>query len=449
MSHDEFISQALAEDRAEVVFEDYKAPYTPGQALAEANRCLYCFDAPCIKVCPTSIDIPTFIRRIAEDNAMGAAKTIFEANILGMSCARVCPVEVLCVGDCVYNDMGIPPIQIGKLQRYATDEAYAREERFFEPGADTGKKVALVGGGPASLAAAHELRRLGHGVTIFERHGYLGGLNTDGVAPYKMKSDRALEEAHWVLGIGGVEVRSHVEIGQDVSFADLEEEFDAIFLGVGLGLDRYMDLDGADATGIYGAVDYIAKFKLGKVALDGVRRAIVVGGGNTALDAVRELRGLGIEHVTMVYRGVEDRMSGYAHEWEAAKRESVIATWRTQPEAFLKGEGGELRGLRCHHLDDDKQKIEGSEFDLEADLVLLAIGQGKLSSLFRGLDGVELEWGCVKVDEHGATGRPGYFAGGDCANGGKEVVNAADEGKRAARGIHAYLQQSEEEEAHA
>ncbi len=430
----------LPDDRAEVVFDDYKAPYTEGQALAEANRCLYCFDAPCIKVCPTSIDIPTFIRRIADGNTMGAAKTIFEANILGMSCARVCPVEVLCVGDCVYNEMGVPPIQIGKLQRYATDEAFDKGERFFEAGADTGKSVALVGGGPASLAAAHELRRLGHAVTIFERHDYLGGLNTDGVAPYKMKSDRALEEAEWVLGIGGVDVRRGVTVPDRMSWEQLEQDFDAVFLGVGLGPDRYMnDLESADAQGIHGAVDFIAKFKLGRVSLDGVERAVVVGGGNTAMDAVRELRGLGVEHVTMVYRGTEERMTGYAHEWTAAKKESVTARWQSQPEAFLKDAAGKLTGIRAHKLDAERKKIPGSEFELDADLILLAIGQSKLTTMLEKLDGVELEWGRVVVDEHGATGRPGYFAGGDCANGGKEVVNAADEGKRAARAIDRYI----------
>ena len=430
----------LSDERTEVVFDDYKPPYTQAQALAEANRCLYCFDAPCTKVCPTSIDIPAFIRRIAEENTMGAAKTIFEANILGMSCARVCPVEVLCVGDCVYNDMGVPPIQIGKLQRFATDEAFASGARFFVAGPDTGKSVALIGGGPASLAAAHELRRLGHGVTIFERDDYMGGLNTDGVAPYKMKSDRALEEAAWVLEIGGIEIRRGKEVPRDVSWEAIEAEFDAVFLGVGLGPDRFMmELMGADSPGIYGAVDFIAKFKLGTVSLQGVRHAVVVGGGNTAMDAVRELRGLGVEHVTMVYRGTEAVMSGYAHEWEAAKKQGVMVRWSSQPEAFLKGDHGGLVGIRCHSLGPDRKALEGSQFDLRAELVLLAIGQSKLSHMLEDLGGIELEWGRVVTDEHGATGRPGYFAGGDCANGGKEVVNAADEGKRAAQTIHRTL----------
>ena len=430
----------LAPDRTEVVFDDAKPPYTQAQALAEANRCLYCFDAPCIKVCPTAIDIPTFIRRIAEENTMGAAKTIFEANILGMSCARVCPVEVLCVGDCVYNEMGVPPIQIGKLQRWATDQAFGKGARFFEAGADTGKSVALIGGGPASLAAAHELRRLGHGVTIFERDEYLGGLNTDGVAPYKMKADRALEEAQWVLGIGGVEVRSGVEVPRDMGWEEIEREFDAVFLGVGLGPDRLlMELMGAQGQGVFGAVEFISRFKLGTVSLAGVRHAVVVGGGNTAMDAVRELRGLGVEQVTMVYRGTEAVMSGYAHEWDAAKRQGVGARWSSQPEAFLWDDEGKLVGVRCHGLGPEKKALEGSQFDLPAELVLLAIGQSMLSHMLDGLGGIELEWGRVVTDAHGATGRPGYFAGGDCANGGKEVVNAAQEGKLAAQSIHRTL----------
>lgn len=434
------MSKPLASDRDEAIFEDYKPAYNDTQALAEANRCLYCYDAPCIKACPTSIDIPKFITRIANEDTLGAAQAIFDSNILGMSCARVCPVEVLCVGDCVYNEMGVPPIQIGKLQRYATDKAFATGERFFEAGADTGKRVALVGGGPASLAAAHELRRQGHGVTIFERHDYLGGLNTDGVAPYKMKADSALEEAHWVLQIGGIDVRSNVEIPKDITWQDLERDFDAVFIGVGLGPDRYMALPGADAKSIYGAVDFIAQFKLGKTSIQGVERAIVIGGGNTAIDAVRELKGLGVEEVYMVYRGDESRMSGYIHEWDAAKKEGIVARWRSQPEAFVHDDAGQLTGLTCQRLDAQRQPIPGAKYTIDTDLILLAIGQSRLGELFGGLDGVALDAGRVVVDAHGATGRAGFYAGGDCANGGKEVVNAAAEGKAAALAIHAYLQ---------
>src|SRR4051812_30208602 len=196
----------LKGDRSETGFSDHKPAYTDAQAKTEANRCLFCADAPCIKACPTSIDIPQFIRKIATDNLKGSARTIFDANILGMSCARVCPVEVLCVGDCVYNEMGVDPIQIGKLQRYATDTAFAEGWRFFEAGKDTGKSVGLVGAGPSSLAAAHELRRQGQRVTIYDKRAVVGGLNTTGVAPYKMKADRSLDETAWVLGIGGIEI---------------------------------------------------------------------------------------------------------------------------------------------------------------------------------------------------------------------------------------------------
>jgi dihydropyrimidine dehydrogenase (NAD+) subunit PreT len=434
------MTTSLSPDRAEVAasFDDYKPPLSPGAAVAEANRCLYCEDAPCIAVCPTHIDIPTFIRKIATGNVRGSAKTIFSANILGMSCARVCPVEVLCVGDCVYNHTDQPPIQIGKLQRYATDVAFAEGWRFFEAGADTGRRVALVGAGPASLACAHELRRLGHGVTIFDKRDVVGGLNTTGVAPYKMRSDRAVEEAAWVLGIGGVEVQTGVEIGRDLSFADLERDFDAVFLGFGLGPDSWLSEAGADLAGVEGAVEFIERMKLGQPELGGVHKAVVIGGGNTALDAVRELVRLGVAEVTMVYRGTEARMSGYAHEYKAAKLEDVRAIWQRQPTGF---EGaGRVTGVRTVALGDDRRPVAGSEATIPADLVLLAIGQGKLGELVAGLDGIAVEHGRVVVGADGATGRPGFYAGGDCANGGKEVVNAAAEGKAAAQSIHAMLQ---------
>ncbi len=429
--------EELDRDRSEDVFEDYKGEYTREQTVVEANRCLFCTDAPCMKACPTHIDIPQFIRKIATDNVKGSARTIFDANILGMSCARVCPVEVLCVGDCVYNEMGVPPIQIGKLQRFSTDRAFEDGWRFFEAGADTGKSVGLVGGGPASLACAHELRRLGHRATIYEKRPRLGGLNTSGVAPYKMKADRSVQEVDWVLGIGGIEVKTGVSVGDDVSLEELEKQHDAVFFGAGLGADTPMKVPGEDLPGVFGAVDWIERMKTGKVSAEGVKNCVVVGGGNTALDVVREARGLGVARVTMVYRGVEEKMSGYAHEWKAAETEGGRAEWQAVPVAF---EGkGKVERVRCHKLDASKKPIPGEEVTLDADLVLVAIGQSKLGEMLAKLSGIRIDKGRVVTDESGFTGRAKWFAGGDCRNGGKEVVNGAAEGKAAARAIHAML----------
>lgn len=437
----------LPEDRSETVFRDYKLPLAREQAIVEANRCLFCTDAPCINACPTRIDIPQFIRKISTDNVKGSARTIFESNILGMSCARVCPVEVLCVGACVYNHQDAPPIQIGKLQRYATDIAFDRGWRFFEAGQDTGKSVGLVGGGPASLAAAHELRRFGHRCTIYEKRSTLGGLNATGVAPYKMRADKAIEEVEWVLGIGGIDVRLNVAVGEHVPLEALEKQHDAIFVGVGLGPDSTMNIPGASLQGVYGAVEWIERMKLQRVSLAGVTHCVVVGGGNTAVDAVREVRGLGIPSVTMVYRGTQDGMPGYEHEWRAALTDAAQAQWQTLPVAF---EGdGHVQRVRCTRVDAHKKPLAGSEFNIDADLVLLAIGQSKLGQSLAGLGGIRLEQGRVVTNEHGFTGRKGWFAGGDCVNGGKEVVNAAAEGKAAARAIHTFLSQTTSDAAQA
>lgn len=423
----------LPPDRSESRFEDFKSPYDDNQAIAEANRCLFCYDAPCIKACPTSIDIPGFIRKIATGNVKGSARTILESNVLGTSCARVCPVEVLCVGDCVYNALEMPPIQIGKLQRYSTDRALEKRWTFFTAGPDTGKSVGLIGGGPASLSAAHRLRRLGHAVTIYEKRSVLGGLNATGVAPYKLRAEMALAEVDFVLSIGGITVQTGVSIPDDLSWETLSARHDALFLGFGLGPDTL--LPGSNLAGVSGAVEWIERMKLGTVPA--AARAVVLGGGNTAIDVVRELLGLGVRDVTMVYRGTEAGMSGYSHEWSAAKDEGAKVLWQRSPMGF-EGEGT-VKGVRCVSVDEHKRPIAGTEQIVPADLVLLAIGQSKLGQIASGLPGVVVEGGRIVTDAHGATGRPGVFAGGDGRNGGKEVVNAVAEGRDAAIAIDSYL----------
>lgn len=427
----------LPPDRSEAAFEDGKPPYDANQAAVEANRCLYCYDAPCIQACPTSIDIPAFIRKIATGNTRGSARTILDSNIFGMSCARVCPVEVLCVGDCVYNALDIPPIQIGRLQRYATDEALANGWTYFEAGPDTGRSVGIVGGGPAGLAAAHRLRRFGHAVTVYEKRAVLGGLNTTGVAPYKMRADRAVDEVAYVLGIGGIEVRTGFDAPGQHGWDGLLAAHDALLLAIGLGPDSVLGLPGAELRGIEGAVAWIERMKLSTVSLAGVRAAVVLGGGNTAIDVVRELVGLGVPTVEMVYRGSEAKMSGYAHEWTAAKKAGARARWGVVPTGFV-GEGGAVTGVRVARVDDRKQPIPGTEHAVDADLVVVAVGQSKLEGAAAAL-GIATERGRIVTYGAGATSRRGVFAAGDAANGGKEVVNAVAEGRDAAIAIHAHL----------
>ncbi|HEY9722715.1 MAG TPA: NAD(P)-dependent oxidoreductase [Oscillatoriaceae cyanobacterium] len=438
---------AVPANRLEQHIEDFKPPLSDAQALAESHRCLYCYDAPCVQACPTEINIPEFIRRIATGNVRGAAKTILEANILGHSCARVCPVEVLCAGSCVYNEKEEPPIMIGKLQRYATEYAYEKGIEFFKPGPATGKRVALIGAGPASLAAAAELRIRGHETVILEGRSVSGGLNATGVAPYKYKLEDALKEVAFIQRLG-VEIRENTLVGRDVNLTDLASEYDAVFLGVGLGPDSQPGVPGEDKPGCVGAVHLIERIKTEPgFKLQGVTHAAVIGGGNTALDVVRELKQLGVPCVFLVYRRDEASMSGYAHELEAARLEGVEVRFNSAPLEVV-GEG-HVTGLRCvatrlgapdANGRQSLEQIAGSEFVLPAELVVKATGQEKLSAFLGAIPGVKVDKGRVVVDQAtGQTGNPKFFAGGDCANGGKEVVNAAAEGKRAARGIDAFL----------
>ena len=423
------VALALAPDRLERQLSDAKPLYAPGEAVAEANRCLYCHDAPCIEACPTGIDIPGFIRKIGTGNARGSARLILSANLLGYSCARVCPVEVLCVGACVYNAWHRdPPIQIGKLQRWAVETAFANggAAALLTPAPRVAKKVAGVGAGPASLACAGYLALEGVEVMLFEKRAMAGGLNTTGVAPYKMHAEGALLEVDFIRSLG-VTIRAGVEVGKDVMPADLLRDHDAVFLGVGLGGDSRLGIPGEDGPGVVGATAWIERMKLEPgFAIAGVGRALVVGGGNTAIDAARELARLGVPDVAMVYRRTTAEMPGYRHEMELARREGVRLIEKAVPKAVSRDRSGRVTGL---------QLANGQE--LAADLIVLGIGQSRLGALATSFSGVALDdKGRVVVDPAtGRTGNPKVFAGGDAASGGELVVTAAQEGKRAARAI--------------
>jgi dihydropyrimidine dehydrogenase (NAD+) subunit PreT len=427
-------------DRLESQLPESKPAYTPAEARAEAERCLYCVDAPCIKACPTSIDIPRFIGQIATGDVVGSARTIFDANILGASCARVCPVEVLCVGDCVYNGWHKPPIQIGRLQRYATDTAVAREHatghRVLTPKtAAVRKRVALVGAGPASLACAAYLALEGHEAVIFERGALPGGLNTTGVAPYKLHTEDSLGEVEYVRSLG-VEIRTGVEVGTGVTAASLLAEWDAVFLGVGLGADTRLGVPGEDGPGVVGATAFIERLKNEPgFAVAGVRRAVVVGGGNTAIDVARELGKVGVADVAMVYRRSAHEMSGYAHEMAQARVEGARLVESVQPVSVVRDHDGAVTAVRVAITHNGV--VTGDAHELPCDLVVLAIGQSKLRAVAQGFDGVALDKrGCVVVDTvTRRTGNARVYAGGDCINGGKEVVNAAADGREAARAM--------------
>jgi len=405
---------------------DAKPDYSPGEAVAEANRCLYCHDAPCVQACPTGIDIPTFIRKIGTGNLNGSARVILSANLLGYSCARVCPVEVLCAGACVYNAWHRPAIAIGRLQRHAVESAFARgaAAALLPRAAANGRRVACIGAGPASLACAGYLALEGCAVTLFEKRPLAGGLNATGVAPYKMHGEGALAEVQFVRSLG-VEIRTGVEVGRDVEPAALLRDFDAVFLGPGLGADARLEIPGADGPGVIGAVDWIERLKTQPgFSLGGASRAVVIGGGNTAIDAARELARLGVRDVAMLYRRTEADMSGYRHELDLARREGVRLIERAVPASFTR-EGGRLAGVTL---------ADGRAF--ACDLAIVAIGQGRVRSLLASFPGVALDdKGDARVDAAtGATANPKVWAGGD-ATGGELVVTAVQDGKRAARSI--------------
>ena len=420
-------------------FSDAHPPLTSVQALIEAERCYYCFDAPCVNACPTGIDIPSFIRRIGEDNLRGAAKAILEANVFGGMCARVCPTEVLCEQACVRNTNEDKPVEIGLLQRHATDAHFkAPGAPLFTRAAATGKRIAVVGAGPAGLACAHRAAMLGHEVTVFEAKGKPGGLNEYGLATYKTVDGFAQKEIDWLLSIGGIQIRYGHTLGVQVLLADLSAQFNAVFLGLGLAGVNALGLSYEYAEGLGNAVEFIAGLRQTSdyAALPVGKRVVVIGGGMTAIDAAVQSRLLGAEEVTIVYRRDQARMPASKHEQEWAQLNGVsIRTWAV-PKA-IETSAGHVGAVTFADVQDVAGKLEatGKLWSIPADTVLKAIGQTLLLA-DPTLATLALRGGRIVVDEEGRTSLANVWAGGDCTFGGKDLtVEAVEHGKIAAHAI--------------
>ena len=418
-------------------FADANAPLNRAQALIEAERCYYCFDAPCQTACPTGIDIPTFIQRVAQDNVRGAAEAILTANPLGGMCARVCPTEVLCEQVCVRNTHESQPVQIGLLQRYAVEGHLARPGRpLFQRGQPTGRRVAVVGAGPAGLAAAHGLAWRGHDVVLFDAAPKLGGLNEYGLATYKVAGGFAQQEIDWLLSIGGITPRLNCRLGRDITLDSLLAEYDAVFLGLGLQGVNALGIAEPQLPGLRNAVDFIAELRQSAPETVPVgRRVIVIGGGMTAVDAAVQSRLLGAEQVTMAYRRGPQSLSASTHEQQWAQTHGVTLRCWARPLA-VEAEGGVLKGMHfaATAMKDGQLADTGERFFIEADMVLRAIGQTFEAAPVGA--GIELQAGRIKTDADGQTSQPRVWAGGDCRAGGKDLtVEAVEHGKRAAIAI--------------
>ena len=434
----------LSAEELERNFSDLHPPLSRSEALIAADRCYFCFAAPCTAACPTGIDIPRFIQSIRSDDLEGAARAILSENIMGGMCARVCPTEVLCEEACVRNMHEDKPVDIGLLQRHATDPVFENGTRLFERAAPTGRRVAVVGGGPAALSCAHRLACLGHAVTIFCRDGKLGGLNEFGIAAYKTVDDFAQREVAWILSIGGIEVKAGVALGREQSLGQLCRDHDAVFLAIGLAGVNQLGLDAENLPGVVDAVRFIAELRqsrdLSRIAVG--RRVVVVGGGMTAIDAAVQSRRLGAEEVTIVYRRGPEQMGASRFEQELAQTSGVrIRHWARPARLAGNGHVARIEFERTHAGAGGRLEGTGETFSLDADVVFKAIGQeiawGELGAADQVL---RIEGGRIAVDADRKTSVDNVWAGGDCVAGGKDLtVSAVQDGKLAALAIDRYL----------
>ncbi|MGJ8528419.1 NAD(P)-dependent oxidoreductase [Maritalea sp.] len=449
MSETDFVSRDIRSGRLDQIdydsnFEDLHAPLNHHEAVVEAERCYFCYDAPCMTACPTSIDIPLFIRQISVDNPIGSAKTILNQNILGGMCARVCPTETLCEEVCVREEAEGKPVKIGQLQRYATDHLMAEtNEHPFKRAASTGKRVAVVGGGPAGLSCAHRLAMHGHDVVIFEAREKSGGLNEHGIAAYKTTHNFAQLEVEFVLGIGGIKIEHGKALGAAINLTALREEYDAVFLGLGLGNTNGLGLTGEDNDGCLDAVDYIEKLRQTDdlSTLEVGRDVVVIGGGMTAIDIAIQTKLLGAENVTIAYRRGQEAMNASLYEQELAQTHGVVIRHWLQPKALISNDQNQITGIELEYTAQTNDKLEGTgeTVKLEADQVFKAIGQ-KFDSSTLSDAGIDLEARRIKVNEKGKTSLSKVWAGGDCVAGGEDLtVASVEDGKVAAQDIHSFL----------
>ncbi|THE13286.1 NAD(P)-dependent oxidoreductase [Bacillus timonensis] len=445
----------MSHSNGRISYQDLKLNFnevTPGltnrEAIEESNRCLYCYDAPCITACPTGIDIPTFIKKIASGNLKGSAKTIMTSNPIGASCARVCPTEELCEGACVLNH-STKPIMIGDLQRYATDWAIRNEQVLFEPGKKNGKSVAIVGGGPAGLSAARELGLLGYDVTIFEAEEKAGGLNTYGIVSFRLPQEISYWEVKQVESLD-VKIRTNTRVGEDISVEEILENFDAVILAIGMSKVPSLGIDGEELEGVYDAIEFVKETKTKPITDRFLgSRVVVVGAGNTAIDGATCSVRLGAENVKILYRRTIEEMTAYDFEYEFAKQDGVEFRWLTAPKKIIGDEQGRVKAIECIKMElgapgeDGRRRpipVEGSEFILEVDVVIKAIGQTRYTELIEQF-GLEHDGGVVKVNQETLqTSNKKVFACGDVifgkGQGEAMVVSAAQQGKDAAYAIH-------------